>query len=153
VADEPPEPKLDRRPRRRSRPVPAPEETAAAELESAPPAAEPESPVPAGATGPTEPAAATPRTDDLPAVPHPSLMPARPGTPPPPPGPPGTYVEPRPVRPRSNAQLTFGIVLVVFGVLALLNTFGLLWWVDGRLIWPVVLIAAGLILLYRRGWR
>jgi hypothetical protein len=89
--------------------------------------------------------------DELPAVPHPALMPARPGTPPPPPGPPGTYVEPRPVRPRSNSQLTFGIVLVVLGVLFLLNEFGLLWWVDGRLIWPVVLIAGGLLLLYRRG--
>jgi len=112
------------------------------------------SPEPAPGPGPAPVEGAQPAEPaDLPAVPHPELMPARPGTPPPPPGPPGTYVEPRPARRRSNAQLTLGIVLVVLGVLFLLNQFGLLWWIDGRLIWPVVLIAGGLLLLYRRGVR
>lgn len=149
MSDQTEEPKLEPRRRRRARPSAAP-----IEEEPATSVVEPEGP--SGGFAATSPSAGEESyKEDLPAVPHPASVPARPGTPPPPPGPPGTFVPkpPAPARPRSSVQLTIGIGLVVVGALALLSQFGLLWWVDGRLIWPVVLIAAGLILLYRRGLR
>lgn len=137
------EPKAKPRARRRTRPS-----LEAEELVPAQPEAEPEE-APAAVTAP----------DDLPAVPHPALVPARPGTPPPPAGPPGSFVAAPPAtapaparsRSRSNAQLTIGLVLIAFGAIALLGQFGLLWWLDGRLIWPVILIGGGAFLLLRRG--
>ena len=49
-------------------------------------------------------------------------------------------------------SLWFPIALVVVGVLALLNQFGLLWWMRWDLLWPLVLIAIGVALSIRR-WR
>ena len=51
-----------------------------------------------------------------------------------------------------NRSLWFPIALVVVGVLALLNQFGLLWWMRWDLLWPLALIAIGVALIVRR-WR
>jgi hypothetical protein len=48
--------------------------------------------------------------------------------------------------------LWFPIALVVFGVVALLDQFGLLWWVRWELLWPLIVIAIGVALIIRR-WR
>ncbi len=147
TGDEEPPAKPERPRRPRSRPVSRDQPDAA---ES--PAPEADSPA-ASAPGPEPPPPRTEEPADLPATPHPAFLPARPGTPPPPPGPPGSYPVPAARPPRSVFQLTAGVVLVALGVLALLSEFGLLWWVDGRLIWPVVLIGAGVFLVLRRARR
>ena len=49
-------------------------------------------------------------------------------------------------------SLWFPIALVVVGVLALLDEFGLLWWMRWDLLWPLALIAVGVALIVRR-WR
>jgi len=46
--------------------------------------------------------------------------------------------------------LWFPIALVVIGVIALLNQFGLLWWVRWSVVWPLILIAIGGALIIRR---
>jgi len=51
-----------------------------------------------------------------------------------------------------NRSLWFPIALVVVGVLALLDQFGLLWWMRWELLWPLALIALGVWLIIRR-WR
>ena len=67
----------------------------------------------------------------------------------PPPAPP-----PAPYRSRYSARgsLWFPIALVLIGVLALLDQFGLLWWMRWEVLWPLVLIAVGVALIVRR-WR
>ncbi len=47
-------------------------------------------------------------------------------------------------------SLWFPIALVVVGVLALLDQFGLLWWMRWDVLWPLVLIAIGVALIIRR---
>ena len=52
----------------------------------------------------------------------------------------------------ARGSIWFPIALVVVGVLALLNQFGLLWWLRWNVFWPLALIAVGLALILRR-WR
>ena len=42
------------------------------------------------------------------------------------------------------------VALIVFGGVALLNQLGLLWWVRWPLIWPLLVIAIGVVLILRR---
>jgi phage shock protein PspC (stress-responsive transcriptional regulator) len=55
-------------------------------------------------------------------------------------------------RARVRRQGMGGLVLIVLGLLFLAQNFDLLWWFNWRLFWPMVLIAAGALLLARR-WR
>jgi hypothetical protein len=68
---------------------------------------------------------------------------------PPPPGPP---VPPYRQRRQLRGSLWFPIALVVIGVVALLDQFGLLWWMRWDVLWPLVVIAVGVALIIRR-WR
>lgn len=45
----------------------------------------------------------------------------------------------------------WGAVLVVLGVYFLLNNLGLLGWLRGDIVWPVILILFGIFLIARRG--
>jgi Domain of unknown function (DUF5668) len=49
-----------------------------------------------------------------------------------------------------RGSLWFPIALVLIGVLALLDQFGLLWWMRWEVLWPLVLIAVGVALIVRR---
>jgi phage shock protein C len=40
--------------------------------------------------------------------------------------------------------------LVLLGVYFLLNNLGLLWWLRGDIVWPIVVIAIGVWLIVRR---
>ncbi|HEX6348513.1 MAG TPA: DUF5668 domain-containing protein [Candidatus Dormibacteraeota bacterium] len=51
-----------------------------------------------------------------------------------------------------SRSLWFPVALVVVGVVALLDQFGLLWWMRWEILWPLVLIAIGVALIIRR-WR
>lgn len=46
-------------------------------------------------------------------------------------------------------------VLIVLGLYFLLNNLGLLWWLRGDIVWPVLLILFGVALIVGRGrwWR
>jgi len=46
-----------------------------------------------------------------------------------------------------------GMILIVLGVLFLAQNFGLLWWIQARFIWPLVLVGIGAWLLFGRGRR
>ncbi len=48
---------------------------------------------------------------------------------------------------RSYAVAT---ILILVGIVVLMGNFGLLWWLDFRRFWPVILIAVGVVLLLRR---
>lgn len=56
--------------------------------------------------------------------------------------------------PHPQARSFLGLALIVLGVLALVERLHLRWleWLEPELLWPVLLIAAGL-LLVRRRWR
>jgi phage shock protein C len=41
----------------------------------------------------------------------------------------------------------FGVILIVIGVFLLLGVFGIFHWIDWRIIWPIVLIAIGLLII------
>ncbi|MFA6107261.1 MAG: PspC domain-containing protein [Candidatus Latescibacterota bacterium] len=59
-----------------------------------------------------------------------------------------------PPGPHPQTRLFLGLALIVLGVLALVERLHLRWleWFEPELLWPVLLIAAGL-LLVRRRWR
>ena len=42
------------------------------------------------------------------------------------------------------------MALIAVGVVALLDQLGLLWWVRWALLWPLLLIAVGVVLVFRR---
>jgi Domain of unknown function (DUF5668) len=50
-------------------------------------------------------------------------------------------------------ELFWPAVLVVVGVYFLLHNLGLLGWLRADIVGPVVLIALGVWLIFRRGWR
>ncbi len=43
----------------------------------------------------------------------------------------------------------FGIILVVLGVLFLLGSFGLFWWFHWGNLWPLILVAIGVLIILR----
>ena len=52
--------------------------------------------------------------------------------------------------------MALGVMLVVLGVLFLLNSLGIIPGVSFRELWPVILIAGGITIIYdriRRSWR
>jgi len=61
-------------------------------------------------------------------------------------------VPPRRFRYAARGSLWFPVALVVIGLLALLDQFGLLWWMRWDVLWPLALIAVGVALILRR-WR
>ena len=44
----------------------------------------------------------------------------------------------------------FGIILLIVGAIALLSNFTDLWWLQWHYLWPVILIAFGLLILFGR---
>ena len=46
-----------------------------------------------------------------------------------------------------------GVILIVLGALFLAQNLGLLWWIQAKLIWPLVLVGIGAWLLFARGRR
>lgn len=56
------------------------------------------------------------------------------------------------VQRRERRRNLFGIILILLGVLFLMANLGLLWWINFNLIWPLILVAIGLLLLFRN-WR
>ncbi len=42
----------------------------------------------------------------------------------------------------------FGIILVILGVTFLLASFNLFWWFQWRYLWPLVLVAIGLVIIF-----
>ncbi len=44
----------------------------------------------------------------------------------------------------------FGIVLITLGVIFLLGSFDLFWWFQWRYLWPLVLVAIGLVIILSR---
>jgi phage shock protein C len=48
---------------------------------------------------------------------------------------------------QSKLMLILGGILIGVGILALLNNFGLLWWVNAIRLWPLLLVALGAALL------
>lgn len=53
---------------------------------------------------------------------------------------------------RARRSKLFGIILILLGIFFLLTNLGLLWWLNFNLIWPLILIAIGLLLFFRN-WR
>ena len=86
--------------------------------------------------------------------------------PPPPPGPDASRAEWHAWRRQSGRPYWMGgyrfgwgffwpAVLIVLGLYFLLNNLGLLWWLRGDIVWPVLLILFGVALIVGRGrwWR
>ena len=57
----------------------------------------------------------------------------------------GSPPEPVPARTRANAAMIAGAALVAVGTLTLLNR--VMPWVDGALVWPAIVVAAGVAIL------
>ena len=51
------------------------------------------------------------------------------------------------VRTRRRSLNMLGITLIVVGILFLLSSFNFLWWLRWAYIWPIVLVAIGLLLI------
>jgi phage shock protein C len=52
-----------------------------------------------------------------------------------------------------RGMLIFGAIILIVGIIALLSTLGSLnwgWWLNGSYLWPVILIAIGLLLIFVR---
>ncbi len=48
---------------------------------------------------------------------------------------------------RQRRRNILGIILIVLGVLFLLGSFNLLWWFDWGKLWPLILVAVGLLII------
>ena len=69
-----------------------------------------------------------------------------------PPMPPTPYGESVPVEDRRRRRQHWaGAILIVIGVLFLAQNLGLLWWIQARYAWPLVLVGIGAWLLFGRG--
>lgn len=51
---------------------------------------------------------------------------------------------------RDSGRLAWGVVLLVLGLVFLLSNFGYGWWFGWGRWWPLILIAIGVAMLYRR---
>lgn len=51
---------------------------------------------------------------------------------------------------RDSGRLVWGILLLVLGLIFLLRNFGYGWWFGWGRWWPLILIAIGVVMLYRR---
>jgi phage shock protein C len=56
---------------------------------------------------------------------------------------------------RAEARVIVGVVLIALGILYLLRNLGFPWafWLDGRIVWPAIIMVVGLLLLLRGGRR
>lgn len=59
----------------------------------------------------------------------------------------------RPARATRDRHATAGLILILIGVLFLLGNMGLLGWFSFRQLWPLILIAIGLAIIWGRGRR
>ena len=50
--------------------------------------------------------------------------------------------------PQHQPRYIVGIILVVIGILFLLGSFNLLWWLRWSYLWPVIIIAIGLVIVF-----
>ncbi|MFC1957231.1 PspC domain-containing protein [Chloroflexota bacterium] len=48
---------------------------------------------------------------------------------------------------RHNRRNAFGIILIVIGILSLLASFNILWWFRWDYLWPLIVIAIGLLII------
>jgi phage shock protein PspC (stress-responsive transcriptional regulator)/uncharacterized integral membrane protein len=44
--------------------------------------------------------------------------------------------------------MVFGIILIVLGVLFLVGSFNLFWWLAWRYVWPLILVAIGALIIF-----
>ncbi|MFC1987632.1 PspC domain-containing protein [Chloroflexota bacterium] len=49
---------------------------------------------------------------------------------------------------RHGGRDVFGIILIVIGVLFLLASFNLMWWLRWQYLWPIIPIAIGLLIIF-----
>ncbi|HEX2987358.1 MAG TPA: PspC domain-containing protein [Chloroflexota bacterium] len=56
----------------------------------------------------------------------------------------------RPHRSRTDRQFIGGVILLVLGVILLMQNLGIFWWASVWRLWPLVLVAIGVYLLYKR---
>ncbi|OGO06163.1 MAG: hypothetical protein A2Y60_06170 [Chloroflexi bacterium RBG_13_54_9] len=63
----------------------------------------------------------------------------------------GSPSEEEPAR-QTRARRSYAVatILILVGIIVLMGNFGLLWWLDIGRLWPVILIAIGVLLLLRR---
>lgn len=47
-----------------------------------------------------------------------------------------------------RAGIFFGILLIILGIIFLLSTFDIFWWFRWGYLWPLVLVAIGLIVIF-----
>ncbi len=51
-------------------------------------------------------------------------------------------------RPRHHGRNVFGIILIIIGVLFLMASFNLFWWLRWQYLWPLIPIAIGLLIIF-----
>ena len=56
-------------------------------------------------------------------------------------------IEPKPSSGRWKRKQLAGLILILVGVIFLLSNFGLFWWWDWHMTWPVIIMGVGLFLL------
>ncbi|MCL5074631.1 MAG: PspC domain-containing protein [Chloroflexi bacterium] len=55
-----------------------------------------------------------------------------------------------PTERRTRGAYTAGLILILLGVVFLMSNFHLFWWFNWHLLWPLILVAIGVALLFRR---
>ncbi len=58
------------------------------------------------------------------------------------------HVSTESARTRHGGRDVFGIILIVIGVIFLLASFNLMWWLRWQYIWPLIPIAIGLLVIF-----
>lgn len=48
---------------------------------------------------------------------------------------------------RKRDSITFGIIIIVIGLLFLLNNLGIFHWLNWSTLWPLILIAIGVLII------
>ncbi len=49
---------------------------------------------------------------------------------------------------RHRSRNVLGLIVIVIGILFLLASFNLLWWLNWRYLWPLILVAIGLLIIF-----